>query len=337
MKDFRHYIFLISGYSKTGKDEFALSLIGKHGATKIGMIDVPRRHMMEIFHFTKEQVFGASQHRNRGDLRYKKPIFHHLGVAPWNEMASKKYQILMPDNKTYYYCILGRDKFEAEVSKHSHLFPNRDYIQAYKDVSISGDRIGLASHRVLFIIEEGDPVFWLSPREALQIHCGALQDLYENVWVEKFVQTQVGWFATMRPESPDSRLSHALVSNPFDYNQAEGFISIPRYWVSDVIIVSSDIRHRHEIRYVKEHAEEFGYIPVGIRMKRPGVTAPPFQHRSELELATIPDSAFDFVVNNDGTVEDLHHKADLICRAVTAPGWSSAVTVRDMIPGISIE
>jgi hypothetical protein len=88
---------------------------------------------------------------------------------------------------------------------------------------------------------------------------------------------------------------------------------------SDVITCFSDFRHRHEIRYVREAAARFeDFTPVLIRVKRPGVDKPPFNHRSETEQATIPDSEFDYVVDNNDTIESLHATVDTIVEQVKA-------------------
>jgi hypothetical protein len=76
------------------------------------------------------------------------------------------------------------------------------------------------------------------------------------------------------------------------------------------------------------------FIPVLIRVKRPSIPNPPYNHRSETEMATIPDSVFDFVVNNNGTVEDLHGFAKLILQAIKLPGFfpNPLSSVTDVMP-----
>ncbi len=83
---------------------------------------------------------------------------------------------------------------------------------------------------------------------------------------------------------------------------------------------SADFRHRHEFNAVRKLRSEV-FVPITVRVKRPSVPLPPFDHRSETEQATIPDSFFDFVVNNDKTVEDLHEQARGVVKVVQVPGW----------------
>jgi hypothetical protein len=76
-----------------------------------------------------------------------------------------------------------------------------------------------------------------------------------------------------------------------------------------IVTCFSDFRHRHEIRHVR-NVKADGFIPIVIRVKRPGIEKPPFDHRSETEQAEIPDNVFDAVIDNDGTIPDLHSKVD---------------------------
>jgi len=45
-----------------------------------------------------------------------------------------------------------------------------------------------------------------------------------------------------------------------------------------------------------------------IRIKRPSVPNPPYEHRSEVAQATIPNETFDAVIDNDSSLESLHKK-----------------------------
>jgi hypothetical protein len=47
-------------------------------------------------------------------------------------------------------------------------------------------------------------------------------------------------------------------------------------------------------------------------VKRKGIEKPPFNHRSETEQTEIADNEFNYVINNDGTIKDLHEKVDHI-------------------------
>jgi len=87
---------------------------------------------------------------------------------------------------------------------------------------------------------------------------------------------------------------------------------------STVITCFSDFRHIHEVRAARR-AEADGVIPILIRIKSKRVPHPPFDHRSETEQVLIPDSEFNFVIHNDGSVKDLHEAVD----SISTSGFSS--------------
>jgi len=71
-------------------------------------------------------------------------------------------------------------------------------------------------------------------------------------------------------------------------------------WVrpkKDVII--SDTRFMNELFIIRAHGGK------AIRITRPGVEVPAWAHPSETEQMGIPDSEFDYIIRNDGTLDDL--------------------------------
>lgn len=248
----KHYVLCISGYSGSGKDEFASQIITDTGAPKIGLADPAKRHMADIYGFTEEQLFGPSSCRNAGDLRYLREEARSMTAEELQDAKS------------------------------------------------------------------GDPKIWLSPREALQRYCELMDLMYENTWVRKALETH-----KMMTEIQKIRGNDYLY---WEYDRMMGLVrrldsqenlaSVPDIFFS----CSADFRHWHEMLLARQMTTEF-FIPVLIRVKRPSIPIPPYNHRSETEMATIPDSVFDFVVNNDGTVDDLHSFAKLILQAIKLPGF----------------
>jgi len=212
----KHVMVCISGFSGTGKDEIAKRLWSKHNATQANLVDPAKRHVMDLYGFTEDQVFGPSESRNSGDDRY------------------------------------------------------------------------VRSDGTL-----------LTPREALQKYCALMQDMYECTWVSKAVYVH-----------------HKIASGEYTYSRVTGLIKLSGYQLpsKDVVITcASDFRHKHEMNYVR--GIDF-LTPVILRVKRPEIEEPPYDHRSETEQATIPDSAFDAVINNDSTINDLGFAVDEIISAV---------------------
>ena len=66
------------------------------------------------------------------------------------------------------------------------------------------------------------------------------------------------------------------------------------------IVVISDMRYRHEYEELKK------LDPVFIRIKNKNL--PKDDHTSETDLDSIPDSEFNYVIDNEGTISDLENK-----------------------------
>jgi hypothetical protein len=147
-------------------------------------------------------------------------------------------------------------------------------------------------------VKEGDPAYWLSPREALQKYCELMNTLYGNTWVRKAfeVHEQIG-------------------TGLYNYSKMGGLEArSERREGENVITVMADFRHKHEISAAK-NLKNIKSVLVRIKSKR--VPNPPFNHRSETEQAEIPDTEFDYIINNDGSIQDLHNQArDLVNRVL---------------------
>jgi hypothetical protein len=248
----KHYVLCISGYSGSGKDEFANQIIADTGAPKIGLADPAKRHMADIYGFTEEQLFGPSSCRNAGDLRYLR--------EEARSMTTEEFQDATP----------------------------------------------------------GDPKVWLSPREALQRYCELMNLMYENTWVRKSLETHKIMTETQKISGGDylcweySRMG-GLIRR---LDSQENLASAPEVFFS----CSADFRHWHEMILARQMTTD-SFIPVLIRVKRPSIPNPPYNHRSETEMAAIPDSVFDFIINNDGTIEELHKLASMVSMVVKLPSF----------------
>jgi hypothetical protein len=304
----RCFLVGISGYSRTGKDTVAHRLVKQHDAIHLGMTDHAKRHMADTYNFTEEQLFGPSEARNMGDLRYPKPIFfrnkcQRLGrpIEVFSRNSAEVFsgketgkKISLDPEKVYYIC-------EGRGPKGTEGLP-------YQPTKLGAAR---------YFIEEGDPQFWLSPREILQQYCELLESLYLGSLIDYAVQTHL----KLTPES-DHGEGRGIF--PYKYNRMTGLEWCNPKEIRDIngafITCFSDFRRKHQIRGARNHAGN-RLTPVMIRVKRPGIEKPPFKHISETEQAEIPDSAFDFVINNDGNFDDLNVKIGEIVQTFTAPGW----------------
>lgn len=71
-------IIAIGGKAGAGKDTIADYLVSRHGFVKIGFADPMKRFCREVFDFSDEQLFGASEHRDAPDTRYVQPFPHDM-------------------------------------------------------------------------------------------------------------------------------------------------------------------------------------------------------------------------------------------------------------------
>jgi hypothetical protein len=294
----RSFLVGISGYAGTGKDTVALRLVEKFGAVHLGMTDHAKRHMADVYDWSEEQLFGPSEARNAGDLRYPKPTYSHNECHRFEEptaglkvFSGKKTgeRVLLDPNKVYHVCE-GRELKDTDGLPYQSL------------------RLGAAR----YFIEEGDPKFWLSPREALQRYCVLLEELYHGSLIDYAANVHL----KLAP--------HDGGALKYKYDRMTGLEELAKTsWRRPeqfFMTCFSDFRRKHQIQGARNRGC-YSLIPVMIRVKRPGIEEPPYDHISETEQATIPDSAFDFVINNDGNFDDLNVKVDNAVASFTPNGW----------------
>jgi hypothetical protein len=276
----RHIIICVSGFSGVGKDEFVNRLVNNHLAIHTGLADPAKRHMANLYGFTRAQLFGPSSYRNAGDLRYPKPKFYSFGLR------------LLSVNEY-------KDEPGIDLSK--------KYWGYYHDTL-----------EKTCLVQEGDPSYWLSPRESLQLYCELMNNLYSNTWVRHGIDIHIQ-LMQRTIDQPNNDYEIMLLNQ---YDRMKGVFEQPYVkQCNDGIAITcfSDFRHKHEIRFTREAAGT-QYEPIIVRIKRPSISKPPYDHRSETEQATIADSEFDCIVNNDGSIEDLHKKADQLVNIIRSNG-----------------
>lgn len=131
---------------------------------------------------------------------------------------------------------------------------------------------------------------YLTPRYALQtLGTEFGRNCYENIWVEYAL-----------------RLARTALASPTQYDYTTTYGLVPADRIKNPIqgVVIADCRFENEMIMVKEAG---GFL---IRVKRPGagLSGNAGAHSSEKEQLDIPDSLFDFVVDNDGTLEYLEQR-----------------------------
>lgn len=316
----QHFMICVSGFSGAGKDLFTDRLKSHHEAVQTGLADPGKRHMADAYGWEEERLFGSSQHRNVGDMKYPKPIMLELDA-----------RVVSQDSDSWY----GRPMIPIEISGEFGWWETRwvdsvneselwtrlmkmtldTNVNLTKVLSIEmrmGDRPGS-----VFFFYQKDPRFWLSAREALQVYLETMNTLYPNTWIDKGINTH-----RKLAELSESKTRPGFYTKEWVYDKMIGVKHGLNYVAEGTPIITcfADFRHVHEHRLAKT-AESPNLTPVLIRVIRPSVTKPPFDHRSETEQLRIRNGAFDFVVHNDSSIQSLHEKVDEVVKTITTDGW----------------
>ena len=293
----KHIMICVSGFSGAGKDEFTGRIVSAAGAVQTGLADPAKRHMADVYGFTEQQLFGPSKFRNAGDVRYPKNTFREVGLSRWKGPLPSEEDGLVgeldPEARWWWYEGKG---------------PETLLVVGLRPVAIGSPSLLTKSGGTKIFVKAGDPKFWLSPRESLQLYCELMNNLDINTWIRKGVEDQI-----------------FIASGKYGCSRMGGVIRSDQDWTEGmdrVVTCFADFRHIHEVRYVKQFRSLIPFTPVTVRVKRPSVPTPPYEHRSETEQVKIRDAAFDFVVDNDSTVEALHAAADRVLEAVSHRLWT---------------
>jgi hypothetical protein len=308
-----HYMVCISGFAGAGKDECASQLTKHHYAVQTGLADPGKRHMADAYGFTEQQLFGPSPFRNAGDVRIEKNLFH--------EKKLEKFIGPLPQRTE-----AGIDKYQIDEDA-DYWYYRQDHVE-----HIRPHWMNPVDSKTTVFVKKGDPEFWLSPREALQMYLEQMNKLDVYTWIRKGVEDQL-----------------LLATGRWGYERMRGLVRADdEHFLStkmvgtqtkDPITCFADFRHIPEVEYVRTLAARslVPFFPILVRVKRPSITKPPYNHRSETEQTKIRDAAFDFVVNNDQDLPHLYAQIDdIIHRAksgdIPLNPWREDYVVMDHNP-----
>lgn len=326
----RHYIICISGFSGAGKDAVATNFVVPNKAIQIGLADAAKRHMADTYGFTELQLFGPSEFRNAGDLRHPKiPNFYSYAAESeycFGNEPKGLVNCLKPGIK--YYSIKG-----------SKLPPNN----LFKGGFPLGPYIMIDNEIKEILIEANDPNYWLSPREVLQKYCELMNKCYLYTWSSKAISIHEKLGEVVHYPNGDgnvkfdkgiyNRVGEPFWARQYSYTKMGGLVKNTELRYQDLLFPDgqnknftcfADFRHVHEVIDVNNFEEKSNSTVILIRVKRPSVPEPPYDHRSETEQVMIPDKAFDFIINNNGTQNDLNYKVKEIVKEFTDPEWKTS-------------
>ncbi len=312
----RHIMVCVSGFSGTGKDEFAGRLVSAAGAVQTGLADPAKRHMADVYGFTEKQLFGPSEFRNAGDMRYMKNFMRGLGARACREDEPTPGK---NDGKWWQVLLRSEDSGGWSDNSVSGMVTARWKIMEWRhntDPKMPPVLMQSTPDGMLFHFRAGDPRFWLSPREALQMYCEQLNNLWIDTWIHKGIEDQ-----------------KRIAKGKYLYSRMGGVVNAGGDWTEGmerVVTCFADFRHVHEFRLARESASDSMRV-VLVRIKRPSVPVPPYDHRSETEQVRVRDAAFDYVVRNGSSVEGLHQLADAIIAEASDPDWKPRQWTDDLV------
>jgi hypothetical protein len=215
----------LSGLAGAGKDTVADLLVNDFGFVKVAFADPIKRAAMDWWDFSEDQLWGASEMRNKPDLRYPTGLKEDL-----------------------------RPSFVPHYNTTPHT-----------------------------------SMTYLTPRYVLQkIGTDIARSLDKDVWLRYGMKV-----ARQLLQHPDK----------LNYKQTVGVVEEKRSApIAGVVI--SDGRFTNELVHIGENGGKL------IRIKRPGagLSGEAAKHASETEHQEWPDDCFDYVLNNDGTMSDLHDR-----------------------------
>lgn len=145
-------IVAVNGLAGSGKDESAKILVDKYYFVAIALADPLKRFLMDVYHFSEEQLWGPSYLRNQPDERYCM-------------YSSDQHTLITRGSTTHVWCTRCQQEFPTTLGSTPSL---REINQAV----------------------EGPCKVYLTPRKALQqLGDEWGRGLYKDTWVEYLLRT----------------------------------------------------------------------------------------------------------------------------------------------------
>jgi hypothetical protein len=255
----------ISGPAGCGKDTVAGFLAQDAQFVIVALADPIKRICKEVYDFTDEQLWGPSASRNAPDTRYVR------------RPARREWTCTECCHR-----ILGNPFEEKAIGP---LGPKTCYVCHKQGESLNGE------YHLVSI-----PVEHLTPRHALQqLGTEWGRTCYPNTWVDLCIRTARKLLDDHSARYTQKHGVHHLEDNRIweeadriEANRVRG-VAVP------------DVRFRNEMAALREAGARL------VRVVRPGagLSGSAGAHVSEMEQREIPDSEFDRILYNEGTLDDL--------------------------------
>lgn len=260
-------IIALIGKAKSGKDTFAR--IG-HSVTKVipmGLADSFKRSILEEYGFATSDVFGNGKSKESGYTSYPKPTYENKGLKSLEGIEGNKYK---DEGYSYFF----NDNSDPEFN----------YLPT---ATLQGTRICL--------VKSGDPHFWWSPREVMQIRGSDVEASDESALVKPLIKN-------IRVLQDAYRFDFASHYLSRDYDRRVGIYNWNSQSVRVPLIIITDVRKPHQLRSIRDAFSDL--FSIKIDRTTSGISS---KHISETSIDQFYNSDFDFMIKNDGDYASYSH------------------------------
>jgi hypothetical protein len=268
----------------SGKDTVADIFKDSFWFAKLALADPIKRLCMEVYGFSKEQLWGPSHLRNGVDRRYLRKLVSPPGGKGYAVICGRCYAAAFPnetEEKTI--GIIGPRKCQSCGDECEH--------------GIVGKEVRTPTQL---------PVF-LTPRYALQRlgtewgrHC------YDETWVSYGMNQATTLLSERRgffylPWEGIVERVEQCPQGEFERDEA------PARPTAGVVF--SDIRFKNEVAYIRKRGGVSLLVERHVEEHPDDVD---LTHQSEAEVASFTEQDFDMTLKNDGTLDDLRKNVALL-------------------------
>ena len=328
----------ISGKAGSGKDTVADFLVRDYSYVKVALADEMKRICMRVFDFSYEQLWGPSEKRNEPDLRYPRGEKQLFSSGSTLVYVDAECSIALAE------AAAQRPLTEAEKERiHDGYF--KDFLTPRHALQQLGTEWGRSCYVNVWVD------YALRVAKELLENPTRSYASKTGTYAKNMHDESVGAQALLCPPSGAKTVGVDRLWTPRSFRRPSAEYTLPagtkvtvtgkkvealdgayycypvtdgshHFWVDGsflvftrstiVGVVIPDVRFENEIDGLKAGGAKL------IRVKRPtpGLEGAAGQHGSELEQDSIPDSAFDFVLNNEGSLEELELQVKMILRSL---------------------
>lgn len=281
----------------SGKDTVADFLVEEYGFAKVAMADPMKRICKEVFDFSDEQLWGPSENRNKGDLRY------------FRDLTEKEFDALPPPRDFFLVCA----KCYYEIGD----FEKHDTKCDEEEVECTGktmEEVKLDREKNIqeMMAERGGNPPCASCGYALKegaIHYLSAECHTSVVLTPRYALQQLGheWARMCYPDTWVNycmRMAEGLLANRYCYDRSRGKVTMGGTNIQERLakgVVVPDVRYDNEARAIRKAGGKIWLV------SRPGagLKGDAAKHASEVGVGK---ENIDFCIKNNRGFGWLHQQ-----------------------------